>query len=61
MKHTGQVHRPKAPRVKRGIVMERELWEFVEWQAAENGQRSASSQVREWVRRERAAVVGEAA
>lgn len=29
--------------------MEPELWEFVEWQAAENGQRSASSQLRAWV------------
>lgn len=41
--------------------METELWEFVEWQAAENGERSASSQLRRWVREKRDALIGEAA
>lgn len=33
--------------------MERELWEFVEWQASEAGERSASSQIRRWVMEKR--------
>ena len=56
-----QVHRKQSRRVKRGIVLERELWEFAEWQASENGERSASSQIRAWVIEKRAAVVKVAA
>ena len=57
----GVLHPAPRRRVKRGIVMERELWEFAEWRASETGERSASSQIREWVREKRATLVGEAA
>ncbi len=53
--------RPAKTRIPRGVKMEAELWEFVEWRAAENGLRSASSQIRELVLRERAAFDKEAA
>lgn len=51
MQNRAQVH--AKPAVKRGIVMERELWEFAEWQASETGARSASSQIRAWVMEKR--------
>lgn len=41
--------------------MEMELWEFAEWQAAETGARSASSQIRAWVKEKRDAAQRRAA
>lgn len=59
MQNTTRVHRKQSgPAVKRGIAMAPELWEFVEWQAAENGERSASSQIGKWVQEKRDALVG---
>lgn len=55
MQSKPQVHR-KPARIARGVKMERELWEFAEWQASEIGERSASSMVRRWVMEKRDAV-----